>query len=434
MKILIVSTFFPPQNSIASLRPYTWAKYWSREGHDVTVLTVQKLPHSSDSPMPMEGFSVVSLPIPGLMGRIGSRLKKVDYPSPSAKIEQKAYRKNSQILKLIYWAKRRYGIYSNCRMPEVTDAWAKLALTQASKEDWDLVVSSAWPYSVHRVGYGLKRQGKTKLWVMDWRDLWTGNHMYPGLPIIRWWEQRMERQFHSQADMVTTVSEPLAAQLITNVGNKVHVIYNGFDPEDYTALSGCPAFPDDGLFRIVYTGSIYSGKQDPTPLFTAIKNLHDSKKVTPNQLKVVFVGVNSDVTDLAKRSHVDEYVAFQGLVPRERALRMQRDCDALLFLEYQAPGVDGILTGKLFEYLFVQPPILAIGISSQSSAGVIIEQSERGVALGNDVGKIEQWLLLQLQNSAAQGRIERKGQCPATILKYSRENAARELLSLVSKL
>lgn len=35
MKILIVSYYFPPQNSIASLRPYSWAKWWRRAGHDV---------------------------------------------------------------------------------------------------------------------------------------------------------------------------------------------------------------------------------------------------------------------------------------------------------------------------------------------------------------------------------------------------------------
>ena len=37
MNILIVSHYFPPGNSIAALRPYSWAKYWSRMGHQVTV-------------------------------------------------------------------------------------------------------------------------------------------------------------------------------------------------------------------------------------------------------------------------------------------------------------------------------------------------------------------------------------------------------------
>lgn len=429
MKILIVSTFFPPQNSIASLRPYTWAKYWSREGHNVTVLTTQKVQHPSDSPMPTDGFSIVSLPIPGLMGKISGLLKNAKQGSESKKTEKKS----SPIIKLIFFIKRRYGIYSGCRMPEVTDAWAKIALAYAGKEDWDFVISSAWPYSVHRVGYGLKTSGKAKFWIMDWRDLWSGNHMYPGLPIIRWLEKRMEQKFHSTADMVTTVSDPLASQLRIDVGNKVHVIYNGFDPDDYADLSKEFVFPDDGVFRIVYTGSIYSGKQDPTPLFEAIKKLHDSNIISPSQLSVIFVGINSDVTDLAKKNHVGEYVSFQGVVPREHALRMQRDCDVLLFLEFQKPGVDGILTGKLFEYLFAHSPILAIGMSNESSAGTIIEKSRRGVALGNNVANIEQWLLLQLNNNARQKTLATKNHTDPMILKYSRENSAKQLLALFSE-
>lgn len=42
MRILIVSTFFPPENSIASFRPYSWAKWWSRAGHEVTVVSTKK--------------------------------------------------------------------------------------------------------------------------------------------------------------------------------------------------------------------------------------------------------------------------------------------------------------------------------------------------------------------------------------------------------
>ena len=41
-KILIISYCFPPLNVIASLRVYSWAKYWSRMGYEVCVLTAKK--------------------------------------------------------------------------------------------------------------------------------------------------------------------------------------------------------------------------------------------------------------------------------------------------------------------------------------------------------------------------------------------------------
>jgi hypothetical protein len=56
MKILIISTFFPPQNSVASLRGYSFAKYWTELGHKVTVLTTSKATYSHDLNLDNIGF------------------------------------------------------------------------------------------------------------------------------------------------------------------------------------------------------------------------------------------------------------------------------------------------------------------------------------------------------------------------------------------
>ena len=46
MKILIITHYFPPLNSVASLRPLAWAKFWSRMWHETAVITTKK--HSFD--------------------------------------------------------------------------------------------------------------------------------------------------------------------------------------------------------------------------------------------------------------------------------------------------------------------------------------------------------------------------------------------------
>src|SRR5690606_34909448 len=140
------------------------------------------------------------------------------------------------------------------------------------------------------------------------------------------------------------------------------------------------------VVRIVYTGSIYVGKQDPSPLFSALHNLKAQKKLSPERLQVIFAGATVDkVKSVAKLHDVEEFCQFLGFLSREDALRMQRDCDALLFLEYVSPGVDGILTGKLFEYLFSGRPILGVGGTEKTSAGALIVKSGRGQALGVEV-------------------------------------------------
>ncbi len=90
-----------------------------------------------------------------------------------------------------------------------------VAARWARQQPWDLVVSTGGPYSVHRIGLAVKRKRPETKWVVDWRDLWVDNHIYPGLPFLNLYEKVLETKFHRAADMITTVSEPLAEVLRT---------------------------------------------------------------------------------------------------------------------------------------------------------------------------------------------------------------------------
>lgn len=437
MKILIVSAYFPPQNSIASLRPYSWAKYWSQWGHDMTVLTTPKPPAPSNSPMPCDGFRVLEIPVPGFYP-IRSFLRKLDWQQASAPdvvaVSPNQNLSGRSFSRLRHWTtamRLRYGVFNLCRMPEFHDLWAIRCIPVVSQERWDAVVSTGGPYSTHIVGHILKRRKLTQTWVVDWRDLWTDNHIYPGLPGFRILERLIEQSFHRHCDSITTVSKPLANRLRTTAEDKVHVVYNGFDPDDYASLPAESIFPADAVFRIVYTGTIYPGKQDPTPLFRAIGQLHASRKLSPEQLQVIFAGFNTDMSALARQEGVEQYVQYAGFVPRQDALRMQRDADALLFLEFEAPGVEGVLTGKLFEYLFAEPPILAIGISQDSAAGRIIEKAGRGRAYGKDTEQLS-LDLLQMMDMRVRGKQRGSAVLRPEIQQFSRAQQARNLLALIS--
>lgn len=393
MKILIVSVFFPPHNKIAAYRAYSWAKWWSRQGHQVTVITPPKKQRVQNTPMSFDGFNVVELPAPGLelVRRFSANSSEVAFSQPE---------KSRNLIKIAFSGIRRYvnrlrenyGVFNASRMPDYWDVWAWIATRWAIKQDWDAVVTTGGPYSVHWVGLALKKKQLTRCWAMDWRDLWTGNHIFLGLPVVRLIERGLESWFHDTADIITTVSDPLANSLRRITQTPVYTIINGFDPEDNTTLDSSPIFPLDGIRRIVYTGSIYAGKRDPSPLFWAVKQLHDVGILSPGQLRIVFAGANCDPSELAQSVGIEDYCEYAGFVGRQQALRMQRDADLLLFLEFEAPDLDGILTGKLFEYLVAGPEILAVGIGNKTGAGKIIEDYGKGRALGKDVDKIRNTL------------------------------------------
>jgi glycosyltransferase involved in cell wall biosynthesis len=314
-------------------------------------------------------------------------------------------------------------------MPDQLDLWCKVAFNAVKNQHWDLVVSTAGPYGVHCPAYRLKKSGIATHWIADWRDLWVDNHIYRGLPGFRFVERLMEKRWSQEADAITTVSKPLAEILRRKYGNKVHVIYNGFDPEDFENLPMERVFPTDDTFRIVYTGTIYTGKRDPAPLFKAVGSLLQNK-LNPEGLRIIFCGSNSDVSDIARKYSVNNIVEYAGFLPREVALRMQRDADALLFLEYESENVQGILTGKLFEYLFAGPPIIGVGVSDNSSVGQLLKRTGRGICLGINSDIIAEELIRRISEKHASS--QKKIMNFKSISEYSRKEQSEKMLRILT--
>lgn len=370
MRILIVSTFFPPLNSIASLRPHSWAKFWSQEGHDVTVLTMEKTPSpSNDLQLPCEGFKVIEAPAPSLLKKLKER-----------GVGQPTERKKGWKSRFIEYLRFKKGVFNACRMPDFTDLWILPALHAVKDESpFDLVVSTAGPYSTHIVAHRIKKRGQAMKWVADYRDTWSNNYIYPGLPLLNRLEVFLEKRLLKNADLITTVSEPFAHEFSNHHETPVLAIENGFDPSDLEQLPQESIFPSDGKIRIVHTGSLYLGKRDPTPLFRVLGRLQD------NRYEVLFVGERqANLEALIEEYQVKDYVKEVGRVSRQDALRMQRDADALLFLPWNDASVEGVLTGKIFEYLFSGTPIIALGASHLEESQKLILEAGAGWACLND--------------------------------------------------
>lgn len=384
MRILIVSTFFPPLNAIASLRPYSWAKEWAREGHEVTVLTTAKDQDPAVSLKLAHGcYKLLEIPLPKFL----RQAKSAYAPSSSTR--------KSAVKCFFEWMRQRLGIFNACRMPDFTDLWIRPALQAVKTEPpYDVVVSTAGPYSVHILAYLLKKRGQATRWVADYRDNWSDNVFYGGLFPLNLVEKMLERQLLRLADAITTISPPFTESFKKKYRRQsVSTVFNGFDPEDLTAIDAAPAFPKDGRVRIVHTGSIYLGRRDPSPLFQALSELNRVENRLFDRLEIIFVGVNqANLQTLIDRYQVSQWVKIEGFVAREKALAMQRDADALLFLPWNDPKVDGVVTGKIFEYLFSKTPILAIGASHMELSQQMILEAKAGKAL-HSLDQIKTYLL-----------------------------------------
>jgi glycosyltransferase involved in cell wall biosynthesis len=426
MKILIISSNFPPLNGIACLRPYSWAKYWAKKGHNVTVLTTKKPQSDIKLNLDLSYFRLIEVPIPWV-----DYLRKFDDNKPitpsnftHAKPARGFFNK---FFSSIHALRRSRGIFLAARMPDHHDLWIIPAYRSVCRETWDLVVSTHQPYANHIIGYYLSKRNKTRKWIADFRDLWVDDHLYRGIFPFTVIESFLEKQICITAHYLTTVSNPLANTLRSKYGPKVHVIENGFDPEIYPLLPKTPAFPSDGLKRIVYTGTIYQGKRDPEPLFQAISELRDESFEDVERLRVTFAGRRlKNIREISAQYGISDLIEHEGFVTWERSLTMQRDADILLFLEVEAPGVSGILTGKLFEYLASGTQIMGIGVSASSSVGELVHQSGSGIMLGQDIAAIKK----ALQQLLTEGSYKKKIH-PMIRERFDRSRLADRMISLI---
>jgi len=170
-------------------------------------------------------------------------------------------------------------------------------------------------------------------WVADYRDLWSRSHARKRTRLTERIESRLERRTLARCTALTTVSEPLAEMMRQLVDIPIHVVTNGFDPDDFNVIGGNP--PENwGTNRtnMVYTGMIYPGRRDPRVLFQAIQSLVRTGALRQGDLKLWFYG------------------------PNVEAIK-----DMISLLEWTDSAADGVFTGKLFEYLGAGKPILAIG-------------------------------------------------------------------------
>ncbi|EGP06589.1 hypothetical protein CSIRO_3845 [Bradyrhizobiaceae bacterium SG-6C] len=353
MKVLLISYSFPPYNAIGAVRAVQLAAFLEDKGHDVRIVAGDQLPYP------------VALDMPPLKARIfRARFRNVEAPlnwarkfvgsGGSGAVGLASGARRGWMVKLVNLYRALFAI------PDGQVGWYPAAMRAAkdASREWtpDVIVSSALPFTAHIVASRLAREIQ-KPWIAEYRDLFAGNP-YSDLP--RWrssLDQRIEKAVLSSAAAIVAVT-PHAADELRRVHHKpTHVVMNGFDAaEQVSALS-----PPNQLGRklhVLYTGIIYPGRRDPTPLFQAMRLMGErGRRVT-----VAFYGQDlRGVREAAAEENVDAQVTINKPVSHSESLRLQRQADILLLLLWDDPRERGTITGKVFEYVGATRPILAIG-------------------------------------------------------------------------
>jgi glycosyltransferase involved in cell wall biosynthesis len=347
-KVLVVAYHYPPLGGGGVFRTLKFTKYLPKFGYQPYVLTVKN---------PMYGTRD-----PTLLKEIPPEVKIFRTFSFEHRI-LRAPRLLKINLKWFYTPDENIGW-----LPFAVSAGAKVI----KKENIDLIYATSPLWTSLLIGFLLKKKTKKPL-VIDFRDPWTDNPftVYP-TKIHESVETKMEEKVLTQADYIITAGDLIKNGLIERhpfIKQKIEVITNGFDPDDFKNLK---IHKPTSKFGITYVGSIY-GLLTARSFLLALKELTEEKIDLREKIEIMFVGKYGKETSLlVKKFGLEDIVKLTGYVPHKKCLELMLNSQALLLLiTVEDPRGRGILTGKLFEYLASRKPIIAIAPENGAAANII---------------------------------------------------------------
>ena len=336
--VLFIAYPYPPCPAVGAVRPGHFAKYLRRMGYNVKVITAFQPDPPSDE--------VVFVPnrqhIPNrrtFRGLSEMVLRKLFFPSDEAML----------------WT---------------YDA-AAAAGELIRRHVHTVVFSTFPPLNSHMVAWKLKRTHGVR-WIADFRDPLAGSPTRELTNSHIWWgpvlnstvDPVIQRGMFSAADVLIANTDTVAEKWRTEhrtLANKIVHISNGFDPE---STPGAAPAPVRERRVMSHTGSIYSGRH-PGPLLESMDRLIRNGKLDPKRFLLQLIGpIASDAirdpelfTRLKDVGCVD---ATGAVLPHAQARQAMCEADYLLLLDVIISGGGQQLPSKVFEYIPIGRPILAI--------------------------------------------------------------------------
>ena len=375
-KVLVLTAYFPPVGGSGAIPTLKLVKYLGEYDCDVLVLT--KEPRHNDIVDPS-----LLREVPPAVRVVRSRdvdpyrwLYRFRPPAPQAQAAAARPSLSGRVAAGLLRGLRSPAlkILQYTAVPDDFYWWARATVPLGEKivrdEGVDVIFSNSNPYSVHLLGHRLKRRTGV-LWIANFYDPWTQNIHRSGIPWRERIEEQMEQQVMATADAITTVTPSFAHGFRAKYGNvirRLEVIYNGFDPADYKDIV---PFPHDGRFTAAYTGLLYP-KRSPRVLLEAVGELVAEGRVRRDEIVLRFAGrfatgTLAETRDCVERLGLSGAVEIMGELEHRQALGVLKGADLLLLVGDTAPEAGAYIPGKLFEYMAVRRPILALVMPGEAS-------------------------------------------------------------------
>ena len=280
-------------------------------------------------------------------------------------------RKKVSILdKVLLW------IRGNCFIPDARKFWVKPSVKYLNKfikeNQIETIITTSPPHSVHLIGYELKKQIPHLKWISDFRDPWTTIGYYKDLRLTKWADKRQhywEKEVLQQSDLVITTS---------------------FKTQKDELVREEPHFAED--FTLCFAGK-----------------------------------VSEEIEEDIRHNGLTPYYINKGYISHQEAINLQKQSQVLLLIEIDSEETQGIIAGKLFEYMISGRPILAIGPHNWDVTPILTE-TQTGTFVGYTDASQMKAKILEFYHQFQHRTLKTS---PTKVEQYSRKSLTQRLAKCI---
>ncbi|MFZ1082732.1 MAG: glycosyltransferase family 4 protein [Candidatus Kryptoniota bacterium] len=373
-KVLIIAYYFPPMGMSGVQRTLKFAKYLGNYDWEPTILTVT----------PTAYYALDY----GMMREVSENdIKTVRTNS----LDPTRLFESGKPVKMPHERLRNFlsGISQAVFVPDNKVGWKHEAIKAGRKllqeEEFDVIFSSAPPYTCHLIGAALSKEFNIPL-VLDYRDAWVDNplHFYI-TPMHKILHQKLEKKVLRTSNRIVTINRRIKELMLRRYRflsyNDIAIIPQGYDPEDFH-VEDTLKLPFSDRMRFTYAGTFYRNRT-PRYFLRALSEVMKEHPNLKNRIEAVFIGAfrkeNLAMIDALGLTGVAKVF---GYLDHKSTVRYLITSDVLWMTIGSGKGEDMVSTGKLYEYIGSRKPIL--GLVPDGIAKTTILESGAGNVLNPD--------------------------------------------------
>ena len=404
MRILLFTSYFPPDEHIGAARWKRLAKYLRGFGHEISVVAgdngaadgaatycdaIRRVDPEAD--VPDRILRALSAAKKGSRIEV-SRQRYLAERGGSGKPATRVLRWYVRAMSALGRAARFPSSYWWSAGGMVT---AGLAAVAERRPDI-IVATHPFPGCLKAAGAISAKTGIP--WVADMRDGWSTYYgsEYPPGSVFHRGVVTLERRYLGRASSVVTVNAVLGGTLQVSP-DRVVVIPNSYDPEG-TCVQTLPGRHEDGTTVLAFAGTVLEEHYCDAFMAGLSASL---RRVGSAQVIVNYYGGDfGRLTSIGGAAGIpaDRFVNH-GYIPKRQLREELREADMLVVFGFRGAHGATVTTGKVFDYIEAGRPILAVA-STDSALASLVSTTGVGV-VASDSPAVEKVVAACAGNRAA---------------------------------